>query len=246
MSNILENLNGEQAAAVTHGDGPLMIVAGAGTGKTTVIARRIGYLIERGLAKPDEILALTFTDKASGEMEERVDKLLPYGYVDLWVSTFHAFCERVLREYALDIGLSTDFKLLSATEQWMLARKNLERFNFDYYRPLGNPTKFIHALLKHFSRAKDELVAPADYLEYVKNAKLNLDSAPDSPEAGELARTEEVAEAYHIYEQLLLENNAFDFGDFVVGKHDRVGLHARSARTGDDPGNIFLSDAVRP
>jgi len=87
-SKTLQNLNPEQSAAVKHADGPLMIVAGAGTGKTTVITRRIGWLIEQGLAKPDEILALTFTDKAAGEMEERVDKLLPYGYVDLWIFTF--------------------------------------------------------------------------------------------------------------------------------------------------------------
>lgn len=214
-SKLLENLNPEQAAAVTHTEGPLMIVAGAGTGKTMAITRRIGYLIEQGLAKPDEILALTFTDKASGEMEERVDKLLPYGYVDLWILTFHAFSERVLRQYALDIGLSTDFKLLSATEQWMLVRRNLERFNLDYYRPLGNPTKFIHALLKHFSRAKDELVTPADYLEHAKNIKLNLDKSPEEDAEMDATRVGEVADAYHVYEQLLLENNALDFGDLI-------------------------------
>jgi DNA helicase-2/ATP-dependent DNA helicase PcrA len=213
-SKTLQNLNPEQSAAVKHADGPLMIVAGAGTGKTTVITRRIGWLIEQGLAKPDEILALTFTDKAAGEMEERVDKLLPYGYVDLWISTFHAFAERVLRDHAIDIGLSSDFKLLNSTEQWMLVRKNLARFNLDYYRPLGNPTKFIHALLKHFSRAKDELVSPADYLEHIKNLKLNNDK-PNEEEAAEFSRLAEVAEAYHIYEQLLLENNAFDFGDLI-------------------------------
>ena len=214
-SKMLQNLNPEQSAAVTHAEGPLMIVAGAGTGKTMVITRRIGWLIEQGLAKPDEILALTFTDKAAGEMEERVDKLLPYGYVDLWISTFHAFCERVLRDYAIDIGLSSNFKLASATEQWMLVRKNLDRFELDYYRPLGNPTKFIHALLKHFSRAKDELVAPADYLEYAKNLKLNTDSAPAEEADSDAQRIEEVANAYHIYEQLLLENNALDFGDLI-------------------------------
>jgi len=96
----LKKLNKEQKEAVVHGKGPLLIVAGAGTGKTTVITQRIAYLIEKGEAKPEEILAVTFTDKAAEEMEERVDKLLPYGYVDLWISTFHSFCERVLREYA--------------------------------------------------------------------------------------------------------------------------------------------------
>src|SRR3954469_14918830 len=94
---ILDGLNQGQREAVTHTDGPLLIVAGAGTGKTTVITRRIAYLIEQGLAQPDEILALTFTDKAAGEMEERVDQLLPLGSYDLWISTFHAFCERILK-----------------------------------------------------------------------------------------------------------------------------------------------------
>ena len=99
--NLLSDLNEAQSDAVTHTAGPLLIVAGAGTGKTTVITRRIAWLIEQGLASHDEILALTFTDKAAGEMEERVDRLLPLGYVNLWVSTFHAFAERVLKDWAL-------------------------------------------------------------------------------------------------------------------------------------------------
>ena len=99
MSDI-KNLNKQQQEAVKHTDGPLLIVAGAGTGKTTVIAQRLAYLFENKLAKPEEVLVLTFTEKASGEMEERADKVLPIGYVDLWICTFHAFCERLLRDHA--------------------------------------------------------------------------------------------------------------------------------------------------
>jgi len=88
------NLNKNQKKAVEHTNSPLLIVAGAGTGKTTVITQKIGWLVEQELAKPDEILALTFTDKAAGEMEERVDKIMPYGYVDMWIMTFHSFCEK--------------------------------------------------------------------------------------------------------------------------------------------------------
>src|SRR3989344_3730923 len=99
------NLNTQQKEAVTHTGKPLLIVAGAGTGKTTVITRKIVWLVEQGLAKSDEILALTFTEKAAGEMSERVDMLMPYGYVDLWVMTFHSFCEKALQQYGLDIGL---------------------------------------------------------------------------------------------------------------------------------------------
>lgn len=211
MDDLLKDLNQAQKEAVSHEDGPLLIVAGAGTGKTTVITRRLAFLILEKKIKPDEILALTFTEKAAGEMEERADQILPYGYVDLWISTFHSFCERVLKEHAIDIGLPGDFKLLNQTEQWLLVRQNLERFNLDYYRPLGNPTKFIHSLLKHFSRAKDEEIWPENYLDYAENLKLNKDSAL----VEDKDRLLEVASAYHAYQQLLLENNALDFGDLI-------------------------------
>ncbi|HLA25993.1 MAG TPA: UvrD-helicase domain-containing protein, partial [Patescibacteria group bacterium] len=211
---ILESLNKEQKEAVVHENGPLLIIAGAGTGKTTVITRRIAWLILEKKIKPDEILALTFTEKASAEMEERVDRLLPYGYVDLWISTFHGFAEKILRLHGLDIGLPTNFRVLSDTEQWYLVRKNLDKFNLDYYRPLGNPTKFIHALLKHFSRAKDEEISPEEYLKYAEELKLNQDTDGES-DILEIKRLEEVANAYHIYQKILLENNALDFGDLI-------------------------------
>ncbi len=104
MALDLNKLNKEQKAAVIHGEGPLLIVAGAGTGKTRTITHRIAYLIEQGKAKPEEILALTFTDKASGEMEDRVDNLLSLGYADLWIATFHSFCERVLRQNGITVN----------------------------------------------------------------------------------------------------------------------------------------------
>lgn len=227
-TSVLKNLDPEQRKAVTYGSGPLLIVAGAGTGKTTVITHRIVYLIKNKKIEPQEVLALTFTDKAAGEMEERIDKLLPFGYLDLWVSTFHSFCERILKEYALEIGLSPDFKLLDQTEGWLLVRRNLDKFNLDYYRPLGNPTKFIYALIEHFSRCKDEGVYPQDYLHYSDSLKLNLDDIPigskaiESRDKSRLAalqqeadRIKEVANAYHTYQRILLENNSLDFGDLI-------------------------------
>ncbi|MCP6717977.1 MAG: UvrD-helicase domain-containing protein [Patescibacteria group bacterium] len=210
--SLLNNLNQQQKQAVTHDKGPLLIVAGAGTGKTTVITKRIAYLIEQEKAKPEEILAVTFTDKAAGEMEERVDRLLPYGYIDLWISTFHSFCERVLRDHALDIGLPTDFKLIDPTTAWTLISQNLEKFSLNYYRPLGNQTKFIHALINHFSRCKDQGVYPQDYLKYVDSLKTNL---TDLKESQETERLKEVAGAYHVYQRLLLENSSLDFGDLI-------------------------------
>ena len=191
--------------------GPLLIVAGAGTGKTTVITQRIAYLIDKGLAKPEEILAVTFTDKAAGELEERVDRLLPLGYVDLWVSTFHAFCERILRDHALDIGLPADFKVLNPTSGWLLIRQNLDKFDLDYYKPLGNPTKFIQALISHFSHCKDQGIYPEDYLKYAEQLK----TRDDAPEGVETERIKEVANAYHVYQRLLLENSSLDFGDLI-------------------------------
>ncbi len=223
MALDLEKLNKEQKEAVRHGEGPLLIVAGAGTGKTTVITQRIAYLIDPsfakategkkgfGVARPEEILAVTFTEKAAEEMEERVDKLLPYGYVDLWISTFHAFCERVLRDHALDIGLPADFKILDGTAGWLLVYKNLDKFDLDYYKPMGNPTKFIQALLAHFSHCKDQEVYPEDYLKYADKLK----TRDDAPEDDETERIKEVANAYHVYQKLLLENSALDFGDLI-------------------------------
>ena len=207
----LEKLNKEQKEAVVYDEGPLLIVAGAGTGKTTVITQRLAYLIETGKAKPEEVLAVTFTDKAAEEMEERVDKLLPYGYVDLWVSTFHAFCERILRDHAIDVGLPADFKILDGTAGWLLVYKNFDKFNLDYYRPLGNPTKFIQALLAHFSHCKDQAIYPEDYLAYAEKLK----TRDDAPEEKETERIKEVASAYHVYQKLLLENSVLDFGDLI-------------------------------
>lgn len=206
--NLLSDLNDEQRRAVTHTEGPLLIVAGAGTGKTTVITRRIAWLIATEKCATDEILALTFTEKAAAEMEERVDRLLPYGYVDLWISTFHGFCEKILRRHGLDIGLPTNFKLLDQTASWMLIRKNLELFELDYYRPAGNPTKCIHELIKHFSRCKDEAISPDTYVKYAESLVLE--------DASEITRTREVAHAYATYQQLLLDASALDFGDLIV------------------------------
>jgi len=128
--DLLKDLNEEQLKAVLHKDGSLLIVAGAGTGKTTVIAQRIAYIIEQSLTKSDEILALTFTEKAAAEMEDRVSALLPIGYLDLWISTFHSFCETILKAHCLEIGLPSGFKLINDFGQWALVKKNLDKFDW--------------------------------------------------------------------------------------------------------------------
>ncbi len=207
----MANLTKTQRAAVEHVTGPLLIVAGAGTGKTTVLTEKIAYLIEQGLAKPEEILALTFTDKAADELVARVDERLNSGYLDLAVSTFHAFAERLLRECGTEIGLSRNFKILTETESWLLVRKNIFDLGLDYYRPLGNPGKYIHDLLAHFSKCKDELIAPEKYLELAENTA--HDSGDDNVD--EKSRLTELANAYYAYNKLVLDAGGLDFGDLM-------------------------------
>ncbi len=214
----MKDLNLAQKQAVEHSGSPLLIVAGAGTGKTTVIANKIAYLIKNKLAKPSEILAVTFTEKATAEMEERVAELVEEGVWDIWVSTFHGLGQRILEMHGLEIGLSNNFRLLNEVESWLLVRENLDKFDLDYFRPLGNPAKFIHALTKHFGRCKDELIAPADYLRLAQDLSLDKDlpvTETDEDDGLDQKRISELANAYHVYNQILLDNNALDFADLI-------------------------------
>lgn len=221
-SNLM-NLNKQQKQAIEHGKGPLLIIAGAGTGKTTVITERIKWLISQGLAKPSEVLALTFTQKAAMEMEERVDVLMPYGYTQMWIYTFHAFCDRVLRQDAIHIGLSPGYKLISNTDATIIFRKNLFQFTLEYFRPLGNPTKFIQGMITHFSRLQDEDISPDQYLRYA--GKLN--SSPRGREGFrtklkteeenlETSKTHELATVYKKYQELKTREGLMDYADLIA------------------------------
>ena len=207
MSDFLAKLNPQQRKAVETTEEPLLIIAGAGTGKTSVISHRIAHIIDKKLARPSEILALTFTEKAAGEMEDRVDVLVPYGYIDTWISTFHAFGDRILRENALDLGLSPDFRVLTKPEQVLFFQQNLFRFDLSYFRPLSNPTKFIGAILNHFSRIKDEDIAPEEYLKFAKDFK---------GDAKEKEKYQELARVFSQYEELKSQAGLLDFGDQIV------------------------------
>lgn len=211
-----KKLNGEQIAAIEHGDGPLLIIAGAGTGKTTVVTERINWLIQKGHAKPSEILALTFTEKAAKEMEERVDKALPYGYTQLWISTFHSFGDRVLRQEAIHIGLDPGYRLMSEAQSVMFFRKHVFSFSLEYFRPLGNPNKFIGAILEHFSRLKDEDIAPVQYLEWAANYELRITNQEEKEEGQiEGKKYLELANTYKKYEELKTKEGVADFGDLI-------------------------------
>ena len=230
---LLGGLDPDQLRAVTHGSGPLLVVAGAGTGKTQVITRRIAWLIATRRAKPSEILALTFTDKAADEMAIRVDQLVPYGYTDTAISTFHAFGDSLIREYALELGLPTDVRVLTRAEVVIFLREHLFEFDLDAYRPLGDPTRFLASLAALFSRCKDEDISPADFLAHADRvaadaARLADAAAGDGPattaaQAGspeataeDARRQAELARAYATYQALLSANGCIDFGDQVA------------------------------
>lgn len=202
-------LNSDQQEAVSYNSGPLLIIAGAGTGKTSVITEKIKYLVMKKNVKPDEILALTFTEKAASEMEERVDKALPYGYFQMWISTFHSFADQILREEASHIGISPTYRLMSSAETVIFLRKNLFLLNLSYFRPLGNPHKFLEDLVDHFSRLKDENISPEEYLAWARTKKDNPDERLDREKYLELAR------AYKTYQDLKIKEAVFDFSDLI-------------------------------
>ncbi len=212
----MTGLNSKQQGAVEHDQGPLLIIAGAGTGKTAVITRRIAYLISTKKARPEEILALTFTDKAATEMEERVDLLVPYGYTDIWISTFHAFGDRILRENAIELGLNPEFKVLTRPDQLIFLREHLYEFNLDYYRPKSDPARFLEALVILFSRLRDEDVSWEEYLQYAKNLEEKSKRTPQDEELRERALTQmELAGAYETYQRLLTKEGRVDFANQV-------------------------------
>src|SRR6186997_2831881 len=188
LDALLGGLNPEQLKAVTHGEGPLLVVAGAGTGKTQVITRRIAWLIATRRARPSEILALTFTEKAAAEMQARVDQLVPYGYTDASIGTFHAFGDRIIREYALELGLPTDVRVLTRPEVVIFLREHLFEFELDEYRPLGDPTRFLGALATLFSRCKDEDVSPEAYRAHADELAIRSGAEPDDEALAEDAR----------------------------------------------------------
>jgi DNA helicase-2/ATP-dependent DNA helicase PcrA len=207
----MSNLNQKQKEAVEYNDGHLLIVAGAGTGKTTVITEKIAYLITTKGVSPEHILALTFTDKASREMQDRVDSLLGSSFNDVQISTFHSFCQKILEEYGLEIGISNRFKLLSTTDTWILVREHLDAFDLNYYKPLGDPSRYIYELIAHFNKCKDELVSAEDYLNFAQEeSKKDGESVVE-----ESGRLYELAKAYFVYNQLLLNSNYLDFGDLI-------------------------------
>ena len=213
IHHLLDGLNPAQKEAVIHGEGPLLIIAGAGTGKTKVITHRIAYLIAAKLAKPEEILAVTFTEKAANEMEERIDLLIPYSYSFVEISTFNSFGERVLRNYGIELGYPPDFKLLDDIEQAIFFREFLFQFPLDYYRPLSSPTKYIQDLLAAIKRLKQEDINPDEYLEYSKKL---IENASNEEEKEYSQKHLEMAKVYMKYQEIYRSEGKIDFEDQVL------------------------------
>src|SRR6516225_1496832 len=157
------HLNPEQRRAVEHGDGPLLVIAGPGSGKTLVIAHRIVHLLNHAAGvQPENILALTFTEKAAGEMDSRVRKEVPELRNSPFIATFHAFCYRVLRERHFDR------RLLDKIDVWIFLRRRMQQLELDFYQRLAEPGAFLHDLNEFFSRCQDELVEPDEFDAYVR------------------------------------------------------------------------------
>ena len=203
-------INLEQQAAIEYGDGPLLIIAGAGTGKTTVVTQRINHLVMGKKVPPSNILALTFTEKAAKEMEERVDVALPYGYTQMWISTFHSFCDRVLKNEAIHIGLNPGYRLLTQSESIALFRRNIFSFDLSYFRPLGNPVKFVYGMLQHISRLQDEDITPGQYRSWVE------DQDARSPARKDMEQWRELSRVYSQWHTLKIQESVMEFGDLIA------------------------------
>ena len=186
-------LNPEQKEAVLHTEGPLLILAGAGSGKTRVLTHRVAYLIEQGTA-PWNILAITFTNKAAGEMRERVDKLVGLGSDSIWVSTFHSTCVRILRRYIDRLGFDTSFSIYDTDDQKSVMKEVCKKLQIDtkVYRE--------RMLLGAISHAKDELISPE---------QMRLDAGADWNQ-------QKIAGVYAEYQAQLRKNNALDFDDLIM------------------------------
>ncbi len=220
----LELLNPQQRAAVIHGDGPMLVVAGAGTGKTRVITERIRTLLEsQPDLRGDQILGLTFTDKAAGEMKSRVAAASGERGKDVQLSTFHAYCKTLLEE--LDPGL----RVLDEYDHWILLRRNLRLLALDRYRRLAEPGQFLGDFVKFFSRCQDELVTPDDYQRYADAYSARTQAArgklePDEAllQMEEAARQQEIARAYRASDALLRDGRMLTFGSMLLETVRRI------------------------
>lgn len=207
--DILDGLNPEQRLAAEHDSGPMLVVAGAGTGKTQVITRRIAYLIASGKAKPNEVLALTFTDRAAREMEERLHGLIGWQSFQVPVMTFHAFGGELLARYGSYIGRSTRGGLLNDTQKALLLMEHLDEVELQYYSPGAAVFEFVEDIVKYIGQLQNAAVTPAMYHEYVQHIKGH---EPDL-HPRDVDEQKDLQRLYELYESLKESVGAYDFHD---------------------------------
>jgi DNA helicase II / ATP-dependent DNA helicase PcrA len=227
VRELLNGLDRRQRQAVTHAEGPLLVVAGPGTGKTEVITRRVAWLIASKRARPSQILALTFTERAAEQMQARIDLLLPYGQADTAIHTFHAFGDWLLREHGHAIGRAEDPRVIGRSQAIVLLRDNVFDLGLERYLPLADPTRFLGALVDLFGRAKEEGIHPPELAAYAAELEAGSRAALAGTQhaaarealAGlldEATAYAELARAYAAYQRLLAERSLVDHGDQVA------------------------------
>ncbi len=237
-------LNEAQRRAITHGEGPLLVIAGAGTGKTRVITERIRHLLQSDESLSGEnVLGLTFTNKAAGEMKARVVRSTGERGKEVTLATFHAFCEGLLKEAA------PERLMIDKVDHWILLRRNLARLKLDKYRRLADPGQFLNDFVEFFSRCQDELVSAEDYQRYADGlaAQLDADRAVLDEDtlkerAEEVALQQEIARAYRASEELLREKKRVSFGSLITGAVELLETNAELRRTLQEKYRYILVD----
>jgi DNA helicase-2/ATP-dependent DNA helicase PcrA len=214
MPSALDGLNRSQRAAVTHPGGPLIVVAGAGTGKTRTLTCRFGWLVEQG-ARPDEILALTFSSQAAAEMRERLEALIEAPYEELHVATFHGFCSRLLQDEALEAGLDPFFSTVTPADRLALLLDRIDELTIRHHEIRGNPAPLLASFVSRIDRLKDEMVSAEDYRAYAERLAKRCAEGDDAARAS-AAREVEFGSLYADHDRLLAECGALDFGDLIV------------------------------
>jgi DNA helicase-2/ATP-dependent DNA helicase PcrA len=234
MSPSTDGLNGAQLAAVTHPGGPLMVVAGAGTGKTRTLVRRFLWLVEQG-TPADAILALTFSSPAAAEMRARLETLIDSAYEELSVSTFHGFAARLLRDEALEIGLDPSLEPVTPADRVALLIDRIDDLPLRHHPIRGNPGPLVAGFVSRIDRLKDEMVGAEDFRRYAEAlAGENADAQGDALRA-RAARELEFAEVYTRHDRFLSESGALDFGDLILLAarllHERPHVRERLAQS---------------
>ncbi|HSI20255.1 MAG TPA: ATP-dependent DNA helicase [Verrucomicrobiae bacterium] len=216
IQEILSGTNTSQLEAITHVDGPCLVVAGAGTGKTSVITKRIAHLVLKHDIEPERIAALTFTDKAAGEMQERLDEILPYGTF-VTTSTFHSFCNELIRRHAFRIGINPEARLITEADQVAILREHMERLPLEKYRRAYNPTPLLKQIARYVEQAKEAQLTPAVLIKHAGDA---LAAATEEPEAECAAEYLELAQCYRVATELYTELDVLTYADLLRHARD--------------------------